>query len=93
MNKKEIIESLAYQKDMTKKEAEDMVNSVFNIMTDCLLNDEKVVITGFGTLNVYNRKERIGTNPNTHTEMVIPASKTIIFKPSGVFIDKMNDED
>jgi nucleoid DNA-binding protein len=93
MNKKEIIDSLAYQKDMTKKDAEDMVNTVFDIMTDCLFNDEKVVISGFGTLNVHNRKERIGTDPNTHGKMTIPASKTVIFKPSGVFIDKMNDED
>jgi nucleoid DNA-binding protein len=92
MNKKEIIEAVAYQKDMTKKEAEEMVNTVFEIMTDSLLNDEKVVITGFGTLKVHNRKERKGMCPNYHTEIIIPASKSVTFKPSGVFVDKMNEE-
>jgi nucleoid DNA-binding protein len=92
MNKKDLIETLAIKKDLTKKEAESMVNTVFGIMTDSLLDDDKVVISGFGTFNVHNRKERKGISPNTHTEMVIPASKSVIFKPSNVFKDKMNED-
>jgi nucleoid DNA-binding protein len=93
MNKKELIESLAYKKDLTKREAEEMVNSVFEIMTNSLMNDDKVVITGFGTFNIHNRKARRGMCPNKHTEIIIPASKSVTFKPSNVFKDKMNDHE
>jgi nucleoid DNA-binding protein len=92
MNKKEMIEIVAYKHDITKKDAEEIVNSVFQQLTQTLLNDNKVVISGFGTFNTKKRKERNGTNPSTSELIKIPESKTIVFKPSTVLVDRLNQK-
>ena len=82
MNKKELVEAVSVKKELTKKEAEDLVDTVFDTITDSLLEGNKVLISGFGTFKVNHRKERKGVSPKTKEIMTIPASKTLTFKPS-----------
>ena len=91
MNKKELVEAVSIKKSMTKKEAEELVDTVFDTITDSLLAGNKVLISGFGTFKVNNRKERKGVSPKTKEIMVIPASKTLSFKPSNRLKDSMNN--
>ena len=77
-------------KELTKKEAEDLVDTVFDTITDSLLEGNKVLISGFGTFKVNHRKERKGVSPKTKEIMTIPASKTLTFKPSNRLKDSMN---
>lgn len=91
MNKKELVEAVSIKKDITKKEAEDLVDTVFDTITDSLLAGNKVLISGFGTFKVNNRKERKGVSPKTKEIMIIPASKTLSFKPSNRLKDSMNN--
>ncbi len=90
MNKKELVEAVSLKKEMTKKEAEDLVDTVFDTITDSLLEGNKVLISGFGTFKVNHRKERKGVSPKTKEIMTIPASKTLTFKPSNRLKDSMN---
>ena len=48
------------KKNLTKKEAEALVDTVFNTITDSLLSGDKVLISGFGTFKVNHRRERRG---------------------------------
>ncbi|MFQ9924430.1 MULTISPECIES: HU family DNA-binding protein [Beduini] len=90
MNKKELVEAVSVKKELTKKEAEDLVDTVFDTITDSLLEGNKVLISGFGTFKVNHRKERKGVSPKTKEIMTIPASKTLTFKPSNRLKDSMN---
>ncbi len=90
MNKKELIDIVSQKKDLTKKDAEALVDTVFDTMTESILNGEKVLISGFGTFKVNYRKERKGVSPKTKEIMIIPASKTVSFKPSNRLKDAMN---
>ncbi|MCD7839977.1 MAG: HU family DNA-binding protein [Erysipelotrichaceae bacterium] len=90
MNKKELIDTVAQKKDLTKKEAESLVDAVFDTMTDSLLSGDKVLISGFGTFKVNDRKARKGVSPKTKEPMIIPASRTVSFKPSNRLKDAMN---
>ncbi|MFQ6862673.1 MAG: HU family DNA-binding protein [Beduini sp.] len=90
MNKKELVEAVSIKKELTKKEAEDLVDTVFDTITDSLLEGNKVLISGFGTFKVNHRKERKGVSPKTKEIMTIPASKTLTFKPSNRLKDSMN---
>lgn len=90
MNKKELVEAVSVKKELTKKEAEDLVDTVFDTITDSLLEGNKVLISGFGTFKVNHRKERKGVSPKTKEIMIIPASKTLTFKPSNRLKDSMN---
>jgi nucleoid DNA-binding protein len=91
MNKKDIIDELANETAITKKDASTMVNAMFDIMTNGLLNEDKVVVTGFGTFMIHKRNQRRVISPNDHEEMIIPACKTVLFKPSHIIKDKIND--
>ena len=76
MNKKELVESVSKERNLTKKDAEILV--------------DKVLISGFGTFKVNDRKARKGISPKTQKEMIIPASKTVTFKPSNRLKEAMN---
>ena len=89
MNKKELVESVSIERNLTKKEAELLVDTVFNTITRSVEGD-KVLISGFGTFKVNDRKARKGISPKTQEEMIIPASKTVTFKPSNRLKDAMN---
>ena len=56
MNKKELIDIVSEKRDLTKKDAEMLVDTVFDTMVDTMLDGEKVLISGFGTFKVNNRK-------------------------------------
>lgn len=90
MNKKELIDIVSQKKDLTKKDAESLVDTVFDTMIESILDGDKVLISGFGTFKVNHRKERKGVSPKTKEIMTIPASKTVSFKPSNRLKDAMN---
>lgn len=90
MNKKELIDTVSQQRNITRKEAELLVDTVFDTITDSVVSGDKVLISGFGTFRVNNRKARKGISPKTQKEMIIPASKTVTFKPSNRLKDAMN---
>ena len=90
MNKKELIDAVAQKRALTKKEAEILVDTVFDTIIDTALAGDKVLISGFGTFKVHQREERKGVSPKTKEKMVNPASKTLTFKPSNRLKDAMN---
>ena len=52
MNKKELIESVSKERNLTKKDAEILVDTVFNTITRSVIEGDKVLISGFGTFKV-----------------------------------------
>jgi len=74
MNKMDLIEAMASKANASKSEAERLLNSMVEVVTESLKKDESVTITGFGTFSVSHRKERQGVNPQNPTEKItIPA--------------------
>lgn len=80
MNKAELVAAVAEKSEFNKKEAEKAVAAVFETITKALAAGEKVQLVGFGTFEVKKREERVGRNPQTKEEIVIPACKVPGFK-------------
>ncbi len=76
MTKNELIEKVAKKANLTKRAAADSVNVTFDLIGECLVRGEKVVITGFGTFLVRSRAARRGRNPQTGEVIQIPTKKT-----------------
>ncbi|MBO6047976.1 MAG: HU family DNA-binding protein [Erysipelotrichaceae bacterium] len=91
MNKKELIDIVSNKREMTKKDAEMLVNTVFDTMVETMVEGEKVVISGFGTFRINERQERKGVSPKTKDEITIPACRAVTFKPSNRLKEAMND--
>lgn len=80
MNKTELISAIAEKAELSKKDAEKALIAFTNIVTDTLVNRNKVAITGFGTFEVVERAARTGRNPQTGETIEIGASKSPKFK-------------
>lgn len=91
MTKADIIEYV-YEKvgGFSKKEASEIVESVFEEMKRSLVEDKKIKISGFGNFVVRQKKERVGRNPQTGQPIVIEPRSVLSFKPSQVLKNELN---
>ena len=82
MTKIELITTLAQKGRCTRKEADEALNLVTSVLIDSLIAGEKVHLTGFGTFEIHERKEKETKNPRTGKPMVTPAKKAPAFRAS-----------
>ena len=80
-NKEMLVVALSQKTGMTKASSADAVESILNIVTDLLANGDKLQLVGFGTFEVKNRSARVGRNPLTNQQLMIPAKKVPVFRP------------
>ena len=90
--KSDIIEHVANTVEgLTKKQAGDAVEAVFDSITESLADGDRVQVAGFGTFNVSHRDERQGRNPQTGETITIAASKSVRFKVGKQLKEAVND--
>ena len=90
MNKADLIAAIAAKTGETKKSAEASVNAFVDVITESLVEGDKVQLVGFGSFEVRKRAARKGRNPQTKEEIKIPASKAPVFKAGKALKDMMN---
>ena len=90
MNKAKLIEQMAKVTKMQKSTCKDCLEAFINIVCTTLKQNKNVVLTGFGTFSVMQRKKRTGVNPATGAKMIIPAKKVPKFKPGKAFKDMVD---
>jgi len=91
MTKADIIESVYEQIGFSKREAADVVETVFETMKSTLANGEKIKVSGFGNFVVRSKRARVGRNPQTGDVITISERRVLTFKPSQVLKDALND--
>ena len=90
MKKKDLVESISKQCDISKTTASDAIDIIFQSISYAINNDEKVDIKGFGSFNISDRQARKGRNPQTGEEIDIKASRVPTFKASKSLKDYCN---
>ena len=80
MNKKELIDAISKTSKFTKNDSETALNAVISCLTDLLAKGDSIVLPGFASISVKERRARTGRNPATGKPLNIPASKTVGFK-------------
>lgn len=80
MNKTDLIYKVAEQAELTKKDATQVVDAVFDTILNALKAGDSVQLLGFGSFEVRERAARTGRNPQTGEEIEIAASKVPAFK-------------
>jgi integration host factor subunit alpha len=84
LTKIDITKSIYEQLDIPKKDSVKIVESLFGIIKDDLINGNDVMISGFGKWTVKAKKKRRGRNPQTGKDLTIAARKVVTFKSSTV---------
>jgi len=79
LTKAELVEALAGEIDLSKRQVGVMVDLVLDEIRKALVNGEKVQLIPFGSFVVRDRKKREGRNPKTGAKLTIPARKVPAF--------------
>ena len=90
MTKHQLENELATSAKLPLSTAVKAIDGLIRIAKEKLAEGEEVSIRGFGTLSVVQRDERMGRNPRTGETVIVPAHRSVRFKPSKEFIATLN---
>lgn len=90
MTKADLIKDVARAVEMSGKDAEVIVDIIFENIVKSLRGGDKIEIRGFGSFRTRQRNARIGRNPKTGARVDVPAKKIPFFKPSKELKDLVN---
>lgn len=90
MKKQEFINAVAEKLEITKKDAKETVEGVFEVVEDTLVEGKKVPLGNLGRFEVTERSARKGRNPQTGEEIQIPARNAVVYKASQYAKDLVN---
>jgi len=90
MTKADLIEEVARITDVTRRDSEVIVETIFDSIVHSLRAGDKIEIRGFGSFRTRQRNSRVGRNPKTGDRVDVPAKKIPFFKPSKELKDLVN---
>ncbi|MCF0106362.1 MAG: HU family DNA-binding protein [Holdemanella sp.] len=90
VNKESLTQTLTEQLNLSKRDARNAVDLIFNEMSEALIVHGEIDISGFGKFEIFDRKERMGINPNTQEKIIVPSSNLPKFKASQTLKNKCN---
>lgn len=90
MTKADLIEEVSRLAELTRKDSEIIVETIFDSVVRSLRAGDKIEIRGFGSFRTRQRKSRVGRNPKTGDRVEVPAKKIPFFKPSKELKDLVN---
>ncbi|MGA8108379.1 MAG: HU family DNA-binding protein [Acidobacteriaceae bacterium] len=90
MTKADLVDEVTKLGDLTRRDSEVIVETIFDSVIGALRSGDKIEIRGFGSFRIRQRKPRIGRNPKTGTRVEVPAKKVPYFKPSKELRDLVN---
>ncbi len=77
---------------LSRNESAELLEAVLSQISDALARGETVKISSFGTFSVRQKGQRIGRNPKTGEEVPILPRKVLVFRPSQVLKNRVNDK-
>ena len=80
LTKSDIVEDLNNQIGLNKREAKELVDSVFDTIKETLINGEEVKVSGFGNFQLKDKAKGRGTDPRTGEDVEISARRVVTFK-------------
>jgi integration host factor subunit beta len=92
MTKADLIEDISRAAEMSRKDSELIVDTIFESIVKSLRTGQKIEIRGFGSFRTRERKSRVGRNPKTGARVEVPAKRIPFFKPSKELKDVVNGE-
>jgi integration host factor subunit beta len=90
MTKADLVEKVTRLGDLTRRDGEVIVETIFGSVIGALQSGDKIEIRGFGSFRIRQRNPRIGRNPKTGERVDVPAKRVPYFKPSKELRDLVN---
>ena len=86
----DLAEAVYLKVGLSRTESAELVERVLQEIANALEHGEQVKLTNFGRFVVRSKKARVGRNPKTGVEAVIPAMRSLTFQPSAILKSRIN---
>ena len=86
----DLADALYHELGLSRNESSELVDSVFEEISEALAEGENVKISSFGSFTLREKKKRIGRNPKTGVEVPISPRTVLVFRASHILKEKMN---
>jgi integration host factor subunit beta len=90
MTKADLVDKVTALGDLTRRDGEVIVDTLFEAVIGALKAGDKIEIRGFGSFRTRQRNARTGRNPKTGAKVDVPAKRVPFFKPSKELRDSVN---
>jgi integration host factor subunit beta len=90
MTKADLVDKVTALGDLTRRDGEVIVDTLFESVIGALKSGDKIEIRGFGSFRTRQRNARTGRNPKTGAKVDVPAKRVPFFKPSKELRDSVN---
>jgi integration host factor subunit beta len=90
MTRAELIDDVAHQSSLTRRQSEVIVDAVFTAILGSLRRGDKIELRGFGSFRIRQRGSRSGRNPKTGEGVLVPPRKVPFFKAGKELRDLVN---
>ncbi len=90
MTKADLIDEVSRAVEMSRKDSEVIVETIFESIVQALRASDKIEVRGFGSFRTRERKSRVGRNPKTGERVEVPPKRVPYFKPSKELKDLIN---
>lgn len=87
----DLCEAVYQQVGLSRTEASDLVEAVIEEVASAAVLGQNVKLSSFGTFVVRHKDERIGRNPKTGEEVPITPRRVMVFKPSNILKERVNE--
>ena len=91
MTKAELVDHVTALGDLTRRDGEVIVETLFDSIIDALKTNDKVEVRGFGSFRSRQRKPRTGRNPKTGEAVALSGKYVPHFKPGKDLRERVND--
>lgn len=92
MTKADLVDKVTELGDLTRRDGEIIVDTLFEAVIGALKSGDKIEIRGFGSFRTRQRNARTGRNPKTGAKVEVPAKRVPFFKPSKELRDSVNPD-
>jgi integration host factor subunit alpha len=92
LTKKDLVNLVYMQVGFSKKISESIIEEIFSLIVESLINEKKIKFSKFGTFSLRLKKSRVGRNPKTKEKKIISQRNVVLFKASNEFKNLLNIE-
>ncbi|HWE16350.1 MAG TPA: integration host factor subunit alpha [Hyphomicrobiaceae bacterium] len=91
LTRADLAETVVQKVGLPRNESQELVELVIKVLSERLSEGEAVKLSSFGSFNIRQKGERVGRNPKTGQEVPITPRRVLVFRPSNIMKDRINN--
>jgi integration host factor subunit alpha len=91
LTRADLAETVVQKVGLPRNESQELVELVIKVLSERLAEGEAVKLSSFGSFNIREKGERVGRNPKTGQEVPITPRRVLVFRPSNIMKERINN--